>query len=149
MDIKKQISDAAHESYYAYDINCANTTLNILSELFHQPIHKQVTAAAAGMHGAGGFRAQCGLVEGALMFIGIFFAEKNMPEEDIISLCYDFGESFTEKFGSLRCYDLRPGGFRDDDPPHLCEDFSVRAIYFSYEFVLRALNHFGAAADNE
>lgn len=143
--IKEKIRTAVHDSYYTYDINCANTTLNVLSDLFHQPIDKQVTAAAVGMHGAGGFRAQCGLVEGALMFIGIFFTAKNIPEPVIIDLCYRFAEKFTETFGSLLCYDLRPGGFSDDDPPHLCENLSVRTIYFSYTFITDSLKNLVAA----
>ena len=38
-----------------------------LGELLGFHIEEQTYAAAVGMHGAGGFRAQCGLVEGALM----------------------------------------------------------------------------------
>lgn len=42
---------------------------------------------------------------------------------------------FCEKFGSLRCCELRPGGFRKDDPPHLCERLTCETIEFAYEYV--------------
>ena len=46
-----------------------------------------------------------------------------------------FASEFERNFSSLRCRELRPGGFSPDDPPHLCECLSVKAIQFSYEFL--------------
>lgn len=132
------IRDKVHELYYKYDINCARTTLICLSELFDTKIDDQTWNAAVGLHGGGGFRGQCGLVEGGLMFIGIYFAHLNIEEHDIVSLCYEYSKAFMEKFDSLRCFDLRPGGFREDDPPHLCEKMTCEAIEFTYQFVLSA-----------
>ena len=31
------------------------------------------------------------------------------------------------------------GGFRDDDPPHLCENLSCSTIEFTYNYVLKNL----------
>lgn len=42
--------------------------------------------AALGMHGAGGYRAQCGLVEGALMFIGIWGKMHGKEEAEIVRI---------------------------------------------------------------
>ena len=69
--MKEYISKRVHELYWEKDINCARTALLCLSELFEIPLAPQTIQSAAGLHGAGGYRAQCGLVEGALMFIGI------------------------------------------------------------------------------
>jgi len=72
------IKEKIHQLYWDLNFNCARTMLTCLSELFHFPISNQTMNAAIGMHGAGGFRAQCGLVEGALMFIGVFLADKGI-----------------------------------------------------------------------
>jgi hypothetical protein len=48
--------------YWEEDINCATTTLKILSEAFRVDLNEQVLAAATGMHGAGAYGVQCGLV---------------------------------------------------------------------------------------
>ena len=66
-DLKARV----HELYWKKDCNCAKTMLLCLCEHFCIPLQEQTLHAATGMHGAGRFRAQCGLVEGALMFIGI------------------------------------------------------------------------------
>jgi len=95
--------------------------------------------AAVGMHGAGGYRAQCGLVEGTLLFLGLIGAEKAVAEEDIVEACHDFGRAFEVEFSSLQCKTLRPGGFMEDDPPHLCEDLACRSIIFSVNFVEKKL----------
>jgi C_GCAxxG_C_C family probable redox protein len=139
--IKNQIQNQVHKYYYDHDLNCARTSLYILSEIFDVDLTSQVKAAAVGLHGAGGFRAQCGLVEGALMFIGIYFASQNIDEDVIVSHCYRFGEAFNQEFGSLKCYNLRPQGFNIDDEPHMCEDLSRRAVCFTYDFIKKIIQN--------
>jgi C_GCAxxG_C_C family probable redox protein len=129
------IKDRVHELYYGYDVNCARTTLTCLSELLDTPIERQTMNAAIGLHGAGGFRAQCGLVEGALLFMGLYFSDRGKSTDEIVSLCYRYADEFTKKFGSLTCRELRPGGFSEDDPPHACEGLTCEAIEFAYEFI--------------
>lgn len=91
--------------------------------------------SSIGLHGAGGYRAQCGLVEGSLMFMGIFFALKGKSDMEISHICYQFSEEFTKKFLSLRCCELRPNGFQENDPPHTCEELTSNAIEFTYSFM--------------
>ena len=129
------IKDRVHQLYWEDDINCARTTLICLSELFGVTLEKQTITSAIGLHGAGGFRAQCGLVEGGLMFIAIYCETKGKAEEEITSLCYEYAKAFEQKFGSLRCYNLRPNGFTPDDPPHLCENLTCEAVEFAYYFI--------------
>jgi len=133
--MKAAISERVHELYWNDDVNCARTMLICLCELYDIRLEQQTLNSAIGLHGAGGFRAQCGLVEGALMFIGIHFSDKGKPESDIVSLCYQYADEFTRRFGSLQCRDLRPGGFNPDDPPHLCEGLTCAAIEFAHQFV--------------
>lgn len=129
------IKERVHQLYWNNDINCARTMLICLSELFEITLEKQTITAAIGLHGAGGFRAQCGLVEGGLMFIGIYYELQGKTEEEIASLCFEYAKAFERKFGSLRCYDLRPNGFTPNDPPHMCEKLTCDAIDFAYHFI--------------
>lgn len=129
-----------HRAYWDHDWNCAVTTLRILGEVFDLAIDQQVLDAAIGMHGAAGYRAQCGLVEGALMFLGILGKDRGYPDEAVVETCYRFAETFEGRFGSLLCRELRPEGFKPDNPPHLCEDLTRRAILFDIDFVAERLS---------
>ena len=132
------IEDLVHSCYWDKDINCARTMLLSLEMLFVVPLENQTLQAAIGMHGAGGYRAQCGLVEGALMFLGVFFAQKGQTDADISKLCYRYAEEFTREFSSLECRDLRPTGFQKTDVPHVCEMLTVQAIAFTRDFIRAA-----------
>ena len=133
---KEYIVNRVHELYWKDDINCARTALVCLGELFKIAIEPQTIWSAVGLHGAGGYRAQCGLVEGTLMFIGIYFHVLGKPEDEIVSACYNFASVFDKTFGSLRCFDLRPTGFSENDPPHMCENLTCKAIEFAYKYIL-------------
>ena len=126
-DIKEQV----HRLYWRDDLNCATTTLLVLAERYEIPLAPQVVHAALGMHGAGGFRAQCGLVEGALMFAGILGRTRGEADRASEAFCRGLAEKFQREFGSLLCRDLRPEGFHPDNPPHLCESLTVSAIAFN------------------
>lgn len=135
MDELEYIRTTVHDLYWSIDENCARTTLRILSHLFSFPLEVQTLDAAIGMHGAGGLGAQCGLVEGSLMFIGTYLAGRGMDRQEIVACCREYAELFSGRFGSLSCHDLRPGGFREDDPPHRCEGLTVEAIGFTFRFL--------------
>lgn len=139
MNKTDEISEIVRQCYWEKDINCARTTLTALSKLHNLPLEDAVYQAAIGMHGAGGFRAQCGLVEGALMFMGIAGSRAGKTGSEIADGCRAFAGEFQKEFGSLSCFDLRPGGFRADDPPHFCEQLTVRAIIFSDNSIRRIL----------
>lgn len=132
------IKEHVHTCYWEKDLNCASTMLLYLETFFEVPLEKQTLQAAIGMHGAGGFRSQCGLVEGALMFLGIFFSQKGQTSAGISNLCYRYAEAFTKEFSSLECRDLRPTGFQKTDEPHICETLTVQAIVFTCDFICTA-----------
>ena len=132
---KDYIAQQVHALYYGQDLNCARTTLLCLSGLCQVPVGAEVMAAAVGLHGAGGLGAQCGLVEGGLMFLGLYAAYLGRTEAEAVAACRGYGWAFLQKFGSLTCAGLRPGGFSDQDPPHLCEELTCRAIWFTYQYV--------------
>lgn len=109
--MKEYITKRVHELYWNDNINCARTALTCLSELFQTVIEPQTIWSAVGLHGAGGYRAQCGLVEGTLMFIGIYFHILGKTECETVSACYHFASAFDKEFGSLRCFELQPYRF--------------------------------------
>ncbi len=135
MDAEKMIRESVHDLYWNNDVNCARTTMLILSQLFTYRITEQLYYAAVGMHGAGKYRAQCGIVEGTLLFLGCYLTSQRKDEDYIVSACYRFAESFENKFGALTCRVLRPIGFNENDPPHACENLTVNAIMFSYSYI--------------
>lgn len=69
------------------------------------------------------------------MFIAVYFNNEGKSEEETVTLCRRYAEKFTEKFGSLICFDLHPNGFTPEDPPHLCEELTCKAIQFAWEFL--------------
>lgn len=129
------IRETVHSLYYGQDLNCARTTLHCLSHLFDIPIEGQTWVSAVGLHGAGGYRARCGLVEGALMFIGIYMDRLGKSEAEAVEACREFAARFEAEFGSLRCRELRPQGFNSTDAPHMCEDLTCRTIAFSFRYI--------------
>lgn len=137
MKIEEYIRQRVADCYWNQDVNCATTMLSILSELHKVRLETQVIASAIGMHGAGAFGAQCGLVEGSLMMLGILGKERELTTELIIDACYHFAVEFEKKFGSLLCKQLRPQGFKPDNPPHLCEELTNQAVQFTAEYVKR------------
>jgi len=140
MDLIKQfISDEVHTHYWEHDDTCAVTTLTIVCRLFRFNLDTQILDAALGLWGAGGHRAQCGLIEGALMSIGLLGSRHGLDREQVSRLCRSFAESFEARFGSLACRELRPEGFGPDNPPHICEELSVKAIYFTTRFLTESL----------
>jgi C_GCAxxG_C_C family probable redox protein len=130
-----QIEERVKEYYWKYDLNCATTNLKILAEIFSIDLSDQIISAAIGMHGAGKYGAQCGLVEGTLMFLGIIGKENKIPAETSVDQCREFAKQFEVTFHSLSCSSLRPEGFSEKNPPHLCERLTCKALKFSKKFV--------------
>ncbi len=135
-ELREHVAAKVHGFYWNQDLNCATSNLLLLAEQFEVALSTQVLDAALGMHGAAKYGAQCGLVEGGLLFIGIIGRARGLPDERTTQACQDFARRFEARFGSLLCRELRPQGF----PPelageHICEDLTVDAVLFSIAFV--------------
>ena len=139
MQYMELINEKVHSYYWNDDLNCAITSLRILSEIFQTNLCSQIVSAGIGMPGAGGNGAQCGLVSGSLMFIGILGKENGQENMAIVKMCNEFAKRFENEFGSLDCRVLRPQGFNPDNPPHLCEEITKKAIMFTMSY-LNSLN---------
>ena len=130
-NISNIVKEKVSQLYWIDDRNCATTALYILSEIFKIELYDQTVDAALAMHGAGKYGAQCGLVEGTIMFIGIFGRQLRVQDHVTIGACAEFAETFESMFGSLLCKGLRPEGFKTDNPPHICEQITCEAIEFA------------------
>lgn len=133
------IEQRVQQYYWVEALNCATTTLKVLSELYDIKLAQQVIDSALGMHGAGKYGAQCGLVEGTLLFIGILGRARSHSDDKIIETCNQFAESFEKQFTSILCSELRPQGFYPDQPPHLCADVTFEALCFIDDFIQKTL----------
>jgi len=127
------VREMVQECYWRDDVNCATTMLRVLGRSHGIELHPQVLAAATGMHGAGRYGAQCGLVEGALMFLGIWGRALGRGETEISASCNAFAEGFEARFGSLSCRVLRPQGFASGQPAHMCEALTLAAASWAQE----------------
>ena len=129
------IAKRIQEGAYGEGRNCAQTALLCLAERFQISVEPQLVDAAAGLYGAGGYGAQCGLVEGGLMFLGIYGAGQGWSGEEISRKCFQFAQAFEERFGGLTCRVLRPEGFAPEVPLDLCDALICRAIAFTDSFI--------------
>lgn len=121
--------------YWKDDINCAETTLKVLSEIFEIPLNKQVLNSALALPGAGQCGAQCGIVSGTIMFLGIFGRKNGIDDSTIKEFSKRFTNTFETTFKSVQCSVLRPEGFHPDNPPHICESLTCDGINISAKIV--------------
>lgn len=135
MNKRAFINAEVHKLYWKDNLNCATTTLNVLGKIFNFKPDSQVINSAIGLNGAGRYGAQCGLVEGALMSIGIIGKTNSLSSEFIIDQCRNFAQEFEKEFGSLLCRKLRPQEFSKNNPPNLCEKITKKTLLFSVKFI--------------
>ncbi|PKP19678.1 MAG: redox-active protein [Bacteroidetes bacterium HGW-Bacteroidetes-20] len=129
------VADRVQEYAWKQDLNCAQTTLLVLSEKFKIELNSQIIDGSSGLNGAGQYQAQCGLVEGALIFMGIYLRSQQKEKLEIQNICKSYAQNFESKFGSLSCSRLRPNGFNLTDPPHLCSDLTEQTLLFAIDFI--------------
>jgi len=87
--------------------NCTMTVVAILSESFEFAVEPQVLSAAQAMPGAGGVGGLCGLVSGALMFIGVWGGAHGLHRSVLRPVSSGLTQAIQERFGSIDCRDLR------------------------------------------
>lgn len=132
--MKDWIVQRVHTCYWTYDLSCVITMITLLGEWFRMIVATEVIDAANGLN-AGRLRSQCGLVEGALMFIGLYAARQGLEAEEVHAVCHEFAVRYQERFDSTLCSELRPQGFVKGQPPHLCEALTCRSIEFTVQYI--------------
>lgn len=135
MNLQEFIKRRVGDCYWKDDINCAETSLTILSEIFELPLNEQVKNSVLALPGAAQCGAQCGIVSGTIMFMGIFGKNFGIDDNTIKNFCKKFTNTFEATFKSLQCNVLRPEGFHPDNPPHICETLTCDAVNISVKLV--------------
>lgn len=133
-----EIAQRVHEYYWENDYSCAEVTLRILKQLYPAGVDQALLDATFGLN-AGRCALQCGLVQGALLFLGVYGRKQGLTDDALRALCRAYCSAFEARFGSLLCRELRPEGFGPQNPPHLCEARTVEAVKFSAKFVRKHL----------
>ena len=84
--------------------NCAQSVLLTLSN--HSGMDEKTAAAiATGFGGGAGCRELCGAISGAIMTAGLKYGAENRPQINTIDR--ELVSAFREKFGAVRCEDLK------------------------------------------
>lgn len=83
------------------------TVLKILTEYFKVPLEAQVLAAAWHVPGAGGAGEVCGLVTGALMFIGVWGDQHHYTRMEVKHLAQRVTAHVQHRYATVCCRDLR------------------------------------------
>ncbi|MBN2392454.1 MAG: C-GCAxxG-C-C family protein [Anaerolineae bacterium] len=112
--------------------NCAMTVLRVLAEVFETSVAQPVIDAAQCMPGAGGIDHLCGLISGALMFVGVWGGQQGLHRQTLRPLTSSFSQAVTERFGSLMCSDLRPADG--------CGPLAVAFLTFAIPYLESRLN---------
>jgi hypothetical protein len=139
--VQQWASERVRQCYWQNDWNCARSQLVLQCEAAQIQLPPMWAEAMAGLHGAGGYGAQCGLVEGMLVFLGLKGALSEETAGEISERCRSFASDFEARFGSLLCRQLRPQGFPEDGPPHACEALTVQAVVFARQWLLAEKLH--------
>lgn len=132
---EKEIEESVKYYYWEKDFNCAETTLLTLSKIFNFELAQETIYSATALPGAARNGAQCGIVSGVIMLIGIMGNKRGEKKNEIKEKCHVFAQKYEEKFGSLLCKELRPQGFNKNNPPHLCQELTIYSIKFAYDYI--------------
>lgn len=99
MDVKEKAVTLHGQGY-----NCAQSVLLALSD--HTGLEDSAAASvAAGFGGGAGCRELCGAISGAVMAAGLKHSAENRPQ--IQAADRELVAAFRERFGALRCGDLK------------------------------------------
>lgn len=118
MGTQERILEMVHHCYWDNNANCAQTTLHCLEQLTSTCTPIAVSGHCRLPRGSGPWRAM--RLEGATLFLGLYCAAMGKSAEETEEICARYALVFNRNFGSMACSDLRPGGFRADDPLPIC-----------------------------
>ncbi len=135
MDDRDLISRRVQEYFVLGDNNCAMTVLRVLSEALETPLPPATLSAGWMMPGAGGVGDLCGLVSGALMFIGVWGAAHGYHRSELKPVSMSLVEGIQAHFGSIHCRDLR-------SEADGCATLAVEFLTFTLDYLAQALKDF-------
>ncbi|MCR5136487.1 MAG: C-GCAxxG-C-C family protein [Oscillospiraceae bacterium] len=105
---KQEVSVALHAQGY----NCAQCVLMAMRD--HTGLSEELSASvAAGFGGGAGCRELCGALSGSFMAVGTVLGADHRPQ--VQAADREITAAFREKFGAVRCADLKAAGVPCDD----------------------------------
>jgi hypothetical protein len=134
---------------YAESLSCAQVMLLCLGGLCGVAISEQLLQACAGLGGprfeaaksagTGGAapevtpapKPRCGLVDAALLFIGVYFGGRGRAKDDVGALCAEYRGHFAAQYVSDDCREIR----RAVGATHGCESLAVDAALHAFRFI--------------
>jgi hypothetical protein len=116
------------EKTFAEGLSCAQTMLVALASLHDTEIGSQLMDACSGLEG---LRSGCGLIDAALLFIGLYFRKLGFAKERIRELCDRYALEFARQYTSDRCSEIR----RAVGATHGCGSLAVDAALFACRFI--------------
>jgi len=131
-DLETLVQQRVATHFVTGENNCAMTVLRVLAEVFETPVAQPVIDAAQCMPGAGGVDHLCGLISGALMFVGVWGGQHGLHRQTLRPLTSSFSQAVQERFGSLMCSDLRPADG--------CGPLAVAFLTFAIPYLENHLN---------
>jgi len=135
MDIANFVDKQVHENFWEKDLNCSTNILMLLAEIKSIKLDKQVIHSVAGMDGLNPLKVPCGLLSGALMFLGIFGREKNIPNSQLSRHYYEYSKYFQRKFGDTSCKNLNSKKESLGLLPFSCENLTKDVVIFTIDFI--------------
>ncbi len=104
---KEETALALHAKGY----NCAQCLLMSMTD--HTGLSEALSASlTTGLGGGAGCRELCGAVSGAILAAGTSLGAENRPQ--VLALDRELVSAFRERFGALRCADLKAAGIPCD-----------------------------------
>ena len=102
------IRDQVEELFGGGRLHCAETVVRLVAEAGGRDSGEAVSMATGLCSGMSRSRGQCGAVSGAVMGIGLFAGrtEPGGEHEPAYAITQEFMALFTERFGSVNCYEL-------------------------------------------
>ena len=113
---------ALHEDHN----NCAQSVIGALNEYTGLELDKCISVAS-GFGGGIGCGEVCGAVSGAVMTIGLKYYDKS-DKSAVKGNTAEFIKIFKEKYGSIRCCELRK-------PGHTCTEMIYNAAEIADELI--------------
>ena len=92
--------------------NCAQAVLMAMSGVTGLD-EKTASSIACGFGGGAGCRELCGALSGAIMATGLKYGAENRPQ--VSAADREIVAAFREKFGAVRCADLKAARISCDD----------------------------------
>ncbi len=99
-------------AFHAQGCNCAQSVLLSMTDRTGLP-EELAASLATGFGGGAGCRELCGALSGAFMAVGAVLGAGSRPQ--IMAAEREITEAFREKFGALRCEDLKARRVPCDD----------------------------------